>query len=139
DRLGQSSKKLTVINLVTKQSIETKIASGLNLKQNLFDGVLNEGSMLDMVDFSASGRAHFLRQLEDMMEELSLIGSSGEEMKDLASLDDKEEGVLDELLEEKEEAPVPEPAPQTGDLGNNQDRTEIMEQVMNQGMAFLSG
>jgi superfamily II DNA/RNA helicase len=140
DRLGQTSKKLTVINLVTKQSIETKIASGLTLKQNLFDGVLNDGSMMDTVDFSASGRAHFLRQLEDMMEELTLTGSSGEEMKDLASLDDREEEVLEEFMEDKEEAPVPTIAsPSTESRGSDQDKAEVMEQVMNQGMAFLSG
>ena len=140
DRLGQTSKKLTVINLVTKQSIETKIASGLTLKQNLFDGVLNDGSMMDTVDFSASGRAHFLRQLEDMMEELTLIGSSGDEMKDLASLDDREEEVLEEFMEDKEEAPVPTIAsPSTESRGSDQDKAEVMEQVMNQGMAFLSG
>ncbi|MCK4502821.1 MAG: DEAD/DEAH box helicase, partial [Desulfuromonadales bacterium] len=39
DRLGQKSEQLTVINLITTNSIESRIADGLLLKQSLFEGV----------------------------------------------------------------------------------------------------
>ena len=39
DRLGQKNKHLTVISFITQNSIETRIASGLLLKQDLFDSV----------------------------------------------------------------------------------------------------
>ena len=68
DRLGQRSKNLTVINFISRNSIEVSIASGLGLKQNLFDGVLTENNALDTVDFSASGKSQFLQQLESIME-----------------------------------------------------------------------
>ena len=60
DRLGQRSKKLTVINFVSRHSIEEKIAAGLGLKQNLFDGVLSETNRLDVVDFSARRKSPIL-------------------------------------------------------------------------------
>ena len=63
DRLGQRSKKLTVISFISRNSIEEKIAAGLGLKQNLFDGVLSESNRLDVVDFSAGGRASSLPNL----------------------------------------------------------------------------
>ena len=73
DRLGQTAEHLTVINLITRHSIEMKIATGLILKQNLFEGVLNESSNLDEVDFSSSGRSQFLKQIEAVIEELAGI------------------------------------------------------------------
>ncbi|MCK5280645.1 MAG: DEAD/DEAH box helicase, partial [Cyclobacteriaceae bacterium] len=39
DRLGQKSNKLTIYNLITRDSIEQQIAAGLLVKQNLFEGV----------------------------------------------------------------------------------------------------
>lgn len=78
DRLGQKNKNLTVINLITKNSIEMKIASGLAVKQNLFDSVLSPGNIEDMVDFSEKGRAQFLQQLEEAMAEFSNPGLESE-------------------------------------------------------------
>ncbi len=64
DRVGQRSKHLTVLNLITQNSIEMRIASGLMLKQNLFEGVLDTDSHTDTVDFSNKGRSQFLQQLK---------------------------------------------------------------------------
>jgi SNF2 family DNA or RNA helicase len=71
NRIGQQSENLTVINFIAKNSIETRIASGLSLKESLFESVMNKGSVQDVVDFSSSGKAEFVRQLEEMMEEFS--------------------------------------------------------------------
>ena len=50
DRIGAEKPKLHVFNLLSYESIEMKIATGLFLKQNLFEGVLNENSLTDEVD-----------------------------------------------------------------------------------------
>lgn len=54
DRIGQRQHRLTVINLYAENSIEEKIAGGLLLKQSLAEGVLNEGSGPDAVDWEQS-------------------------------------------------------------------------------------
>ena len=64
DRLGQRSNKLTIYNMITRNSIEQQIAAGLLVKQNLFEGVLDSGSTMDYVDFSSKGRSQFISQLE---------------------------------------------------------------------------
>ncbi|MBF0449308.1 MAG: DEAD/DEAH box helicase family protein [Candidatus Magnetomorum sp.] len=65
DRLGQKRDHLTVVTFITQHSIETRIASGLLLKQELFDGVLRANSDLDEVDFSSKNRSQFLKELEN--------------------------------------------------------------------------
>ncbi|NDV96100.1 DEAD/DEAH box helicase [Dysgonomonas sp. 521] len=67
DRLGQKSNKLTILNLITANSIEQQIAAGLLVKQSLFDGVLSEGQSIDFVDFSTKGRSQFIQQIEMMV------------------------------------------------------------------------
>ena len=69
DRLGQKSNKLTIFNFITRNSIEQQIASGLLVKQNLFDGVLDGGSKTNSVDFSTKGRSQFIQQLEEFIAE----------------------------------------------------------------------
>lgn len=64
DRLGQRSNCLTIYNLITSGSIEERIAAGLLVKQNLFEGVLSSSSKTDYVDFSSKGRSQFIEQLE---------------------------------------------------------------------------
>ena len=156
DRLGQESKNLTVISFITKDSIEERIASGLLLKQNLFDGVLDNESQTDFVDFSEKGRSQFLKQLEnvvagiedekDMIEVEEIDTTATEEPKDtvdsvIADPDDEKAGEQAEKepgkaakAAIKSEKKV-EPEPQKVD----QRQLAEMEQVMNQGMGFLSG
>lgn len=144
DRLGQLSKQLTVINLITKNSIETKIASGLTLKQNLFDGVLKNENGPDEVDFSSSGKAQFLQELEEIMSgfiapdtlrELDTIPEAetpmaGETLQDIVSEEGNPDTVFaGELTEEQESTAAIE----------QQEKMQTMEKVMNQGMEFLSG
>jgi SNF2 family DNA or RNA helicase len=69
DRLGQKSVKLTIYNLISRNSIEQHIAAGLLLKQNLFDGVLSRDSGLSYVDFSTKGRSQFIQQIEALVRE----------------------------------------------------------------------
>jgi SNF2 family DNA or RNA helicase len=67
DRIGQRSKKLTILNLITRRSIEQQIAAGLMVKQSLFDGVLDGETKTNFVDFSTKGRAQFIQQLEEFI------------------------------------------------------------------------
>lgn len=110
DRLGQKNNNLTVINLIMRNSIEMKVASGLVVKQDLFDSVLSSDSLADEVDFSEKGRAQFLQMLEESMNEFTsaIPGTDREEPADR-----------------------PEPA--------GEEKTSELEAVMNKGMEFLSG
>jgi SNF2 family DNA or RNA helicase len=132
DRLGQLSKNLTVISFITRNSIETSIASGLNLKQNLFEGVLNHGNKLDTVDFSASGKAQFLLQLETVMEGFLQAEAAPEETQTQPQ-EQPSENLLEMVTKEESAAEISE-------VENNtvSGQTEAMEKVMNQGMEFLS-
>ncbi len=67
NRIGQESDKITVINLVARESIEERIQSGLQVKQSLFDAVLDESNLTDEVDLSARGAATFIRQVEQLV------------------------------------------------------------------------
>jgi len=123
DRLGQKNKNLTVINFLTTQSIEMKIASGLMAKQELFDNVLNNDSKTQTVDFSDKGRAQFLQELELSMQEFTKEEIVEEELTDLITEDE----AIQTTSEQKQ---------------SNAERVkklEEMETVMNKGMEFLSG
>lgn len=164
NRLGQRSEHLTVIDLIARDSIEMKIAAGLNLKQNLFDSVLNVDNETDVVDFSKSGRAQFLQQLEEAIGDFvlepeeddipqpQLQETNGNE-KDFDSTEDEESA--DSLSDPESTEEILVPAGVTSEEstagGNNQPgkggssptpkprEVQEMEQVMNQGMDFLSG
>ncbi len=140
DRLGQRNKQLTVINLLTRDSIEMKIASGLTLKQNLFDGVLSDNGM-DEVDFSASGRAEFLMELEAVLDGLVNPETPEEEDQD-ATVTSEEKESLKALIEEEEKENADESLQEEKKEAPSREtpaHTETMESILNNGMEFLSG
>ena len=141
DRLGQRSKHLNVVNFITRNSIELKIASGLNLKQNLFDSVLNSENGIDEVDFSASGKAQFLQRLEEaiggFMDVEALVDINAELTAESEALDEIPEHTDHLILEE--ETPEKEAEKETVSLTPQEAQVQQMEQVMNQGLDFLSG
>lgn len=139
DRLGQLSKHLTVINLITKNSIEIKIASGLTLKQNLFDGVLNTDNGIDEVDFSASGKSQFLKEMESVIEGFmaappeNFVPDETETIPEtIDAIIADEGGPQFQIADEVTETAPPLQLAQ-------QEQMETMAKVMNQGMDFLSG
>ena len=144
DRLGQRSKKLTVISFISRNSIEEKIAAGLGLKQNLFDGVLSETNRIDVVDFSAGGRAHFLAELELAMSEM-LNPQPLEEVMDeeqVTAVSEMPATDISDIVKEEtpEEQPgTPENIPATDTENTLQPQAQQMEQVMQNGMNFLAG
>ncbi|MEL6536728.1 MAG: DEAD/DEAH box helicase [Bacteroidota bacterium] len=143
DRLGQRHEHLTVINFITKQSIEMKIASGLSLKTNLFEGVLNADSELDIVDFSAAGRSQFLQELEAALGELQT--EQEEEAPEAEALAATEAAqamatTAEDLVAEEETPPLPTTAeaPNGQTAAPNTPKPEQLQQAMTQGMQFLS-
>jgi superfamily II DNA/RNA helicase len=130
DRIGQSSNKLHIFNLICLDSIEIKIASGLTLKQNLFDNVLNHDANEDVVDFSNEGRAQFIKMLEEMLE----FDENGYFKSDFQP---ENEGVA--ALEEEESLLLPEEPNEEPEEKINTPEFEKLEQVLTKGMEFLSG
>jgi superfamily II DNA/RNA helicase len=142
DRLGQKSNKLTIYNLITRDSIEQQIAAGLLVKQNLFEGVLNTSSSTDFVDFSRKGRSQFIDQLEEFIEATEMKETTGQtdpdipEVEDFKKPDEEQQLPVDIFEDEKtEETPQDIASPDEKPI----DKTEELEQVMNSGMQFLSG
>ncbi len=169
DRLGQLSKNLTVISFITKKSIEMSIASGLILKQNLFDSVLSPDNETNIVDFSASGKAQFLKQIEEILfglefdknevfesEELEIDLEKYEKAGFIESdfepeqieaeneeieEDEKvtEEKNIREINQEKTEQKAGQTDVPQTEKQNNESKVVELESVMNQGLAFFSG
>ena len=161
DRIGQQKKQLTVINLITQNSIEISIAAGLHLKQSLFDGVLSTAKGPDFVDFSNSGKAQFLMELEAMLAALATEGSQNEDQAEpdetteaAATVQSIQEVIAENAEEESEasrtaaasnESPGSDSAHMTekvaaGATANPEPSSPAaLETVLNSGMEFLSG
>lgn len=127
DRLGQKNKNLTVINLITRASIEMKIMGGLVLKQNLFDSVLNSDNQVNEVDFSEQGKSQFLQELEASMSEFL---SPQEE----PNQEEVVESIVDEFIVSEEEM-----VEEKSQREQKEAKLAEMEAVMNKGMEFLTG
>ncbi len=147
DRLGQKSSKLTIYNLITRNSIEQQIAAGLLVKQSLFEGVLDSNNNTNYVDFSTKGRSQFIEQLEAFINQT--------ENETLEVLDEKSEEIVEKTIEEPEffnledfEEKIEEQAVENSEKSVEESKTsqvEVesktieLEQVMNNGMQFLAG
>lgn len=143
DRIGQQKQKLHVFNLLSYNSIEMKIATGLLLKQNLFDGVLNDGNLTDEVDFSEKGKSQFIKQLEEIISEESYTPTT-------EILNEDDEILIEEetplLTTEKAETKAEPVSKLNNQLQKTEHSTETIspdfnqiEKVMTKGMEFLTG
>ena len=150
DRLGQKNSRLNVINLITKDSIEERIAAGLIVKKELFDGTLNSDKSIDTVDFSEKGRSQFLKQLEQAL--IGLEDKIEDEETDYAdSKEEKDDDNILSLYDGFDEQPggegsvaQPEEKSEAGtidddDIEPEAEKFKEMEDVMNHGLDFLSG
>jgi superfamily II DNA/RNA helicase len=121
DRLGQKNTHLTVISFITQNSIETRIASGLVLKQDLFDSVLSPDSALDEVDFTSKNRSQFLQDLENAIQGFTAVSDEDtdsqyesddqvdESIDSEEAIDENDETALTELTDDEvEKTDVPE-------------------------------
>ena len=162
DRIGQEKLKLNVFNLISLASIEIDISTGLALKQNLFDGVLNANNEIDEVDFDDKGKSQFISRLEEMIaadEETLKQEAEGDAFYENLELLAEEEAEMNgepeneiEALFNKEEATAPELAllenelePATSNTSYQKEEKPVtpdykeMETVMTKGMEFLTG
>lgn len=147
DRLGQKSQHLTVINFITNDSIESRIAEGLTLKQSLFDGVLNQGNPIDSVDFSSKGRSQFLKQLDSFIGSMAepdinipneaeietfKVETTSNDFEKLTELKEKEEAISEApTIQQVTEIQQP--------TSNLSPEMETMQTVMASGLQFLAG
>ncbi len=147
DRLGQKSSKLTIFNFITRNSIEQQIASGLLVKQNLFDGVLDSTNKTNYVDFSTKGRSQFIQQLEEFIAEkekeetLEPVLNFTEGDIPATVENQQESGVID-FMEEQEDSltDIEKVSSEKEETYNPQEeKAREIEQVMNNGMQFLAG
>jgi len=146
DRIGQQKQKLHVFNLLSYESIEMKIATGLLLKQNLFEGVLSSGNFTDEVDFSEKGKSQFIKQLEEVIDNDGFSTNLESEV----DIENQEEETLEETIpdidvqrnmasgNEKDKVPQ-KPLPKEEMAPKREVNTEQMEAVMTKGMEFLTG
>ncbi len=81
NRIGQTARKLTAINMVAVNSIEQNIANGIVVKEALFDAVLKDASMTEEVDFSSRGRSTFIDQVEKMTQPAEPVPGSNERIE----------------------------------------------------------
>jgi SNF2 family DNA or RNA helicase len=147
DRLGQKSNKLTIFNFITRRSIEEQIASGLLVKQSLFDGVLDSSNRTNMVDFTTKGRSQFIRQLEEFIDETENAAtidlSLTYETEEIVAIEPKTKEIITLDLFDEIEEQMPEPVavvPETMEMQKQKDeKVQEIEQVMNSGMQFLAG
>ena len=153
DRLGQKSKKLTIYNFVSRNSIEQQIADGLIVKQSLFDSVLSD-SNLNFVDFSTKGRSQFIQQIEAFIQQQQAQKAQQDEILETVIVQENiVEPVQLNLFEEdtaEEEARLEnfgkeavEKIEETNEKPIEREIVERqaveMEQVMNNGIQFLAG
>ena len=150
NRIGQKSRCINVINLITKASIEEKILTGIQLKTQLFDGVFD--GTTDIVEFSREKRNEMLNQLRELMgEEPELPPQQvrpGEEIPEdtphylnpevLA----REETTVNVVAEEGliDETEANETGSSEAPAGAFVDQSpEKIEAVLNSGMQFIGG
>jgi ERCC4-related helicase len=142
DRIGQKNQNLTVISFITKNSIEEQIAGGLLLKQNLFDGVLSPESTTEIVDFSEKGRSQFLKQLQEAISEIDETKSQeiAEQQKLIFTETEQEKAPATNTDNGTKQSAAPATKNTEKETTQKQKAsTEELEQVMNQGIGFLSG
>jgi len=157
NRIGQKSQKLNVYNLVTQNSFEMNILAGLFLKQNLFDGVLNQDNNVDSVDFDDKGKSQFIRQLEAIANNEDFIGIEATEVDESNNPEQNQQHIkaVNELedmigrIVENENPKSPEAASNSSsgsaavkpsekqDASDNE--YQQMQEVMSKGMEFLTG
>ncbi|MDR2784683.1 MAG: DEAD/DEAH box helicase [Treponema sp.] len=128
DRLGQKSTKLTIYNLISRNSIEQHIAAGLLVKQSLFDGVLSRDSDLSYVDFSTKGRSQFIQQIEALIKEQE---RPAEEPLVFTQTPPAHPG------EDKKAAAFS--GPQSSETERQVQQAREMERVLQNGMQFFAG
>lgn len=148
-RIGQK-RNIQVINLVASQTIEERMLSTLNFKTSLFEGILDNGEDTIFLEDS---------KFDKIMDSIKVVADASEMADDAHTdgsnikLDDKEEKVeqaidkevVTELLVSQEEEPglqqepVQQQEPKENVKSAVSEIEEHPEQLVQQGLSFLSG
>ena len=143
-RIGQKSRCINVINLIAKYSIEERIMAGIKLKGDLFNGVFDGGQ--DEVLLSRKKRQEMVEQLRQMIgEDGGTMVGEARPVEELA--EDTPYFLNPEVLREEVDYVGEEREPeQEEDISEEKTESrqltqspEQMEEVLNQGMGFISG
>jgi superfamily II DNA/RNA helicase len=147
NRIGQKSTCINVINLIAKFSIEERIMAGIKLKGELFDGVFDGGD--DEVMLDREKRQELVNQLREMMgEDAEMARAESMPAEELAEdtpyflnpeVLDKEVCREVDFVGEEDAVSLEEPLPQEYSEEPQARSAEQMEEVLNQGMGFISG
>ncbi|GAB6190383.1 SNF2-related protein [Desulfocastanea catecholica] len=143
NRIGQKSTCINVINLIAKYSIEERIMAGIKLKGELFDGVFDGGE--DEVMLDRQKRQELVNQLREMMgEDAEMLRPESMPVEELA--EDTPHFLNPEVLKkevdfigEEDVSSLDEPLPEETPEEPDGRSAEQMEEVLNQGMGFISG
>ncbi len=158
NRIGQKSRCVNVVNLISKGSIEEKILAGIQLKTDLFHGVF-EGNT-DMVEFSVEKRNELLNRLREMIGEEPLLPAAqaapSEEIPEdtpyylnpqvLKEQESQQDFTGEEAEDRFDGLPEPSTPPAAEELreesagdGLADQPPEKIEAVLNSGMQFIGG
>lgn len=144
NRIGQTARCINVINLIAKHSIEERIMAGIKLKEDLFSGVFDGGR--NEVLLSREKKQEMVEQLRHMIgEELPAMAPEPTPVEELA--DDTPHFLNPEVFSEQIDYVGEEPLIEPGEYfteekpepESNAQAPEQMEEILNQGMGFLSG
>lgn len=142
-RIGQK-RNIQVINLVASQTIEERMLSTLNFKTSLFEGILDNGEDTIFLEDSKFDKImDSIKVVADSSEMANDTGTDGSNI-DLADKEEKVEKTADkevitELLESQEEEQVLQQEPKERVKSTVSEIEEHPEQLVQQGLSFLSG
>lgn len=142
-RIGQK-RNIQVINLVASQTIEERMLSTLNFKTSLFEGILDNGEDTIFLEDSKFDKImDSIKVVADSSEMANDTGTDGSNI-DLADKEEKVEKTADkevitELLESQEEEQVLQQEPKERVKSTVSEIEEHPEQLVQQGLTFLSG
>lgn len=142
-RIGQK-RNIQVINLVASQTIEERMLSTLNFKTSLFEGILDNGEDTIFLEDSKFDKImDSIKVVADATEMANDARSDGSNI-DLADKEEKVEKTADkevvaELLESQEEEQVLQQKPKENVKSTVSGIEEHPEQLIQQGLSFLSG
>lgn len=142
-RIGQK-RNIQVINLVASQTIEERMLSTLNFKTSLFEGILDNGEDTIFLEDSKFDKImDSIKVVADAAEMANDTGTDGSNI-DLADKEEKVEKTADkevitELLESEEEEQVLQQEPKERVKSTVSEIEEHPEQLVQQGLSFLSG
>jgi len=144
EELGKRKNNLTIINLIAENSIEAKMAEGVELEEDLVNKLLHPGKIDSVVELSGKMQEKYIAAISDSIEKMILSEDStdagtdeaGGQMKlNFTGEEEVEFTITDEMGTDKQKT-EPAPTAQTTEIGRIDNRE--MEEVLKSGANFLS-